>query len=404
MHVVGGSGAGKTTLLQNLILHDLHSEDRPALIIIDSQGDLINKISRLALFDPDDGPLAGRLVLISPKDIKHPPAVNIFDVNRERLGSYGRAMDKTSRRSRMRRTRTGKRIELTARDLEIFRALARCRYLSSTYIHAFVGGASETRLKERLGDLFHEGYLDRPAQQWQFAGALYRPTIYEAGDGARRVLCDQDGNDSCTFLATNAHRQFAHSMMICEVLASLEIGARHDPSLRFIGWPEILSRAPEDTRASATPFRMPMANGGHVVPDGMFGLEYANGGTKTYRFFALEADRGTMPVARSNPNQTSYLKKVAAYRDIITGQVHKTHWGIPNLLVLTLTTGEARMAEMLERLDRQAGGSAAFLFRAIPGDTQRQPVPQLLTEPWQRAGLRPFRIDESDLTHHHFGA
>ena len=91
MHVVGGSGAGKTTLLQNLILHDLQSEDRPALIIIDSQGDLINKISRLALFDPDDGPLAGRLVLISPKDIKHPPAVNIFDVNRERLGHYDEA-------------------------------------------------------------------------------------------------------------------------------------------------------------------------------------------------------------------------------------------------------------------------------------------------------------------------
>jgi len=120
----------------------------------------------------------------------------------------------------MRRTRTGKRLELTTRDLEIFRALARYRYLSSTYIHAFVGGASETRFKERLGDLFHEGYLDRPAQQWQFAGALYRPTIYEAGDDARRVLCDQGGNDSCTFLAPTAHRQFAHSMMICEVLAS----------------------------------------------------------------------------------------------------------------------------------------------------------------------------------------
>lgn len=91
MHVVGGSGAGKTTLLQNLILHDLQSEDRPALIIIDSQGDLIGKISRLALFDPDDGPLAGKLLLISPKDIQHPPAVNIFDVNRERLGSYDEA-------------------------------------------------------------------------------------------------------------------------------------------------------------------------------------------------------------------------------------------------------------------------------------------------------------------------
>ena len=88
MHVLGGSGAGKTTLLQNLILNDLKSEDPPALVVVDSQGDLINKLSHLALFDPEYGALASRLVLITPKDTRNPPALNIFDVNRERLGQY----------------------------------------------------------------------------------------------------------------------------------------------------------------------------------------------------------------------------------------------------------------------------------------------------------------------------
>ncbi|HWA92085.1 MAG TPA: hypothetical protein VG889_18745 [Rhizomicrobium sp.] len=91
MHIVGGSGAGKTQLLQNLILHDLRSPDPPALVIVDSQTDLIGKLSRLALLDPDTGPLAGRLLLITPRDIAHPPAINIFDVNRERLGGYDEA-------------------------------------------------------------------------------------------------------------------------------------------------------------------------------------------------------------------------------------------------------------------------------------------------------------------------
>jgi len=88
MHVVGGSGAGKTQLLQNLILHDLQSEDPPALVIVDSQTDLIGKLSRLALFDPEKGPLASRLLYITPRDIKYPPALNIFDVNRDRHGAY----------------------------------------------------------------------------------------------------------------------------------------------------------------------------------------------------------------------------------------------------------------------------------------------------------------------------
>ena len=88
MHVVGGSGAGKTQFLQSLILADLKGPDPPAMVIVDSQGDLIDKLSRLALFDPDEGPLARRLVVITPKDIAHPPAINIFDVNQRRFDRY----------------------------------------------------------------------------------------------------------------------------------------------------------------------------------------------------------------------------------------------------------------------------------------------------------------------------
>lgn len=88
MHVIGGSGAGKTQLLQHLILHDLQSEDPPALVIVDGQTDLIQKISHLALFDPEHGKLRDKLLLITPRDIEYPPALNIFDVNRERLGQY----------------------------------------------------------------------------------------------------------------------------------------------------------------------------------------------------------------------------------------------------------------------------------------------------------------------------
>ena len=92
VHVVGGSGAGKTQLLQNLILHDLKSEHPPALIIVDSQSDLINKISRLEAFNDSRGPLAGKLTIISPRDISCPPAINIFDINRGRIGDYSPAM------------------------------------------------------------------------------------------------------------------------------------------------------------------------------------------------------------------------------------------------------------------------------------------------------------------------
>jgi type IV secretion system coupling TraD/TrwB family protein len=88
-HVIGGSGHGKTQLLQHLIYRDLMREEPPALIVIDSQGDMLNKIQRLELFAQP--PLADRLVIIDPEDVEYPPALNMFDMTNARLAGYSRA-------------------------------------------------------------------------------------------------------------------------------------------------------------------------------------------------------------------------------------------------------------------------------------------------------------------------
>jgi len=87
MHIIGGTGAGKTSLLEHLIFHDMTSDPSPALVLVDSQGDLIRKLSRM-----DHPALDDRLVLITPSDIAYPPAVNLFDMNRGRLSGYSEAM------------------------------------------------------------------------------------------------------------------------------------------------------------------------------------------------------------------------------------------------------------------------------------------------------------------------
>ena len=299
-----------------------------------------------------------------------------------------------SRRSRMHRTRTGKPIALTERDFEIFRVLRRYRYLRSTYLHAFAGGLSETRFKERLGDLFHEGYLGRPEQQWEFADARFRPVVHAIGSRGLDALrhCAIAATDARRGAAHSVQRQFLHTLLACEALASIELAARSMDGLRFIAWSEILARAPETTRDSAMPLRLPVPSGGHVTPDGVFGIEYRSESARRYRFFALEADRGTMPVSRSRPGQTSYLGKLVAYDDVLSRQVHRTHWGIPNLLVLTLTTSAPRLSEIVSRLGT---GNPAFLFKAVESLVLLTPQPQLLTEPFARAGHDALSIDSS---------
>jgi len=190
----------------------------------------------------------------------------------------------------MQRVRTGKSIALTARDIEIFRQLCRYRYLNSTYLHAFAGGASETRFKERLGDLFHEGFIDRPSQQWQLAEARCRPAVYEIGEQAKHALKErgEPSDERRDFLSRSVHRQFSHAVLICACVASVELTTLSESKVRFIPWAEILSRAPDATRSSDAPFRIPGPNSTALIPDGLFGLEYRAGDRKSYRFFALE--------------------------------------------------------------------------------------------------------------------
>jgi len=92
MHLLAGSGFGKTQTLQWRILADLQRppEHVPAMVVIDSKGAMLEKISRLACFDPDRGKLANRLIIIDPTDIDHPPGLNIFDLNTTRISTYGR--------------------------------------------------------------------------------------------------------------------------------------------------------------------------------------------------------------------------------------------------------------------------------------------------------------------------
>lgn len=323
----------------------------------------------------------------------------------------------TRRRSRMHRVSVNKRIELTARDIEIFRLLDRYRYLRSTFLHAFLGG-NRTRFIERLGDLYHEGYLGRPAQQWQFANCRYMPAIYELDSKGEHILREYGYVDNESPLLgrrrEGARRHFAHQLMIADILSSIELGVRENASLRFIGWREILSRAPRATRELANPFRIavsfsytaPRARRSQrvssaLVPDSLFGLEYDTDGAKAYRFFALEADRARMPVVRGDPHQTSYLKKLLAYREITARGAFRSHFGLPNFLVITVTSSDVHMRTIMSCLaDVTAGkGSTLFLFKTLStlGDFQKapRPAPEILTAPWERVGHPPIRIDKA---------
>src|SRR3954462_9861032 len=78
MHVLAGSGHGKTQTLQYLIAsHDLAevAAGKRSVIVIDSQGEMIDKLLHLAELSPSRKELSERLVYIDPTDLDFPPAL-----------------------------------------------------------------------------------------------------------------------------------------------------------------------------------------------------------------------------------------------------------------------------------------------------------------------------------------
>ena len=86
-HIVAGIGHGKTQLMQTMMLADFDDPARPAVVAIDSQGDMIRTLSRLARFDPA---LDDRLILLDPADTEWPLKLNLFDVDRSRIDALPR--------------------------------------------------------------------------------------------------------------------------------------------------------------------------------------------------------------------------------------------------------------------------------------------------------------------------
>lgn len=316
------------------------------------------------------------------------------------------------RRLRYEQRSTGKRVEPTDRDVLWFQKLHQHGPLPSNYLIAFTKDQcrSDTRSLERLGDLYHESstphggpYLNRPSKQWS-AISKFERTVYENTPAAEQVLRER-GFAICK--AARPKALYHHRLMVACITASMELAVRANPSLRFISEQEILARSPNKTTAVPCSISYTNPRTGKrqtlekpLVPDAVSGIEYTVGGRRLYRFFMVEADRNQEPIRRADLNETSYLRKVLQYREVIGRGLYRKHFGMKSsMLVLNITTNFRHRDNLLDLVEELEGPCSHLLFQVAPehGDELQVPDPSgtLLSGAWQRAGCPEMRIDQA---------
>jgi Replication-relaxation len=276
-----------------------------------------------------------------------------------------------SRWSREPRLLDGKSVvaRITPNDIRLLGLLAKYRYLQSDDIHAQLGG-SLRYLIDRLDLLYRKPnqFINRPVQQRETANANYRPMVYELDTRGATALRELGH----AVPAKTYHYNFAHELMVCRILASIELGAR-EAAARLIEWPEIYEKLPEETKVLDEPHVIK----GYKRPDSKpFGIH-----ADAYYFFAgIEADCGTEPINTSDLDRSSIHAKFLAYVEIARLKLYKTHFNFPNYFVPIITTTKTRMESMqrhLETLVKQQKirpqEAAIFIFGTFPSLTSYAP-------------------------------
>jgi hypothetical protein len=314
----------------------------------------------------------------------------------------------TKRRPRYQRLAKTKRksFNLRERDILIARYVHKYRFLNSHHLRALIRGNNK-KITERLSQLYDQGILAKPPQKLGLT-ALYKPDVYELGRAGEALLRLRGflNPSRQRWIAKNregANRSVAHSLMIADLMVSIEVSCRYHGHIALIEPSEIVSQAPQGTRALDNPYVIPArpryvhpdSNQVHnepvgVIPDKVFGLRHLDSGTVQYFFF--EADTGSVSLTDRNAKRHTALRRLASYLEIASSGRHRDHFGIPEFIVLFLTnSGErvSRMCAMVEHLTN-GSGSPRFLFRSHPRMHHPTrtfvPLEHYLTLPWKRSG------------------
>jgi hypothetical protein len=256
-------------------------------------------------------------------------------------------------------------VRLTERDYVILNHVSVHRYLRSKHVLALVKGSSQ-HLIRRLGRLYHSGFLERPPRQ-RLQDPDQNHLSYCLSRRGRRELIQRGervhaGPPRIRRHSTGSH--LGHDLRVADVVVSIQaIAGRQGISfVHHHDWPTF---SPESVTLKTIKWSVRLKGDSRrftswIIPDAAFSLRFDDREV----FFLLEVDRGTMPVARRDPSQSSFVKKVEAYRETRkAGQLWR-RWQIPGFRILVIAESRKRLKSLQEGTAKcfQRGASTMFLF------------------------------------------
>jgi len=239
---------------------------------------------------------------------------------------------------------------------------------------------SPKKLIERIGELYHAGYLDRPrAQLDYFDRAGSAPMVYAPGDRSNEVAPENAGIKWHDKNRLARRPYIEHALAIADIMIALELSARDRRDLEMLHQHDL--KGLQDSRRGTSRFSMSAifhVNGSRhqftIVPDAVFALRFKSSGRTAY--FFLEVDRGTMAIDSRDLTKSSYRRKLLGYLTALKAGQHVERFAFQNARMLTVTTSRERIQSMIAALNAITRQTATgrFLFADLPSLLRSDPL------------------------------
>jgi protein involved in plasmid replication-relaxation len=285
---------------------------------------------------------------------------------------------------------------LTEQDIALLKVLARRRFLSADYIAALIGTSYKYALTRiqilKSAPNLYIRVCD--AQRENPKLHLYTPLFYEL-DARGIGELQERGID---IPRRRPISNITHAIMVNQIMASFELGARDDIELILRG--EILARSPKETQDDPHPDRLPITKDHWVRADGeMFVLKAPAG---FYFFPGVEADTGTEPIHSYDYERSSIKGKFDDYIHVIVNNTQRTRFNAQTFNVAFITPTQRRLESMMRLLEEMTKSKPSlrrhFLFKTHPlftSSTKPRPTGHMIDEEWLRVGLPPLAFRDA---------
>lgn len=308
--------------------------------------------------------------------------------------------------------RSARQTYVTPQLLSLLEVLSRYMALRTSFLRDMLE-CGDQGIVRQLQRRREQGYIFQPHAQKRAYNNIWCPRIHAITPKGEALLEERGIHPLKTtrldkYQIGSAGSNFAHSMTVCDVMASIEIGLKKT-GCRLVSWLEIIEsvecmepmKLAYDTEFDGVRFK------GNLSPDGLFGIGYPDG---SINYFFLEVERmnpvglkalESRKALQKSARRASFIGKLLAYKDIFDRNTFR-QLEIPTFSVLFVAPNEAKIDNMVAVTKKVFGSSQKCWFHAVPVQEDLAvappPFPDLVSSSWRRAALSPAILTSTQVS------